>query len=149
MARLAAALFTVLALAGSAHAAQESATKLRAPTGLRAFLLRPNEAESHLFSRTPAFAWNPVRGAKTYQFALSTSPLFASSGLVWNGSTLTSPVASVPVTLPWITGEPYSLYARVRAIGPKGEIGAWSASFGFNMRWSNVPQPMLSGPGFV
>jgi hypothetical protein len=149
MARLAAALLTVLALAGSADAARQASAKLRAPTGLRAFLLRPNEAETHLFSRTPAFAWNPVRGAKTYQFVLSTSPLFAGSGLVWNNSTLTSPAASIPVTLPWITGEPYSLYARVRAIGPKGEIGAWSTSYGFNMRWSNVPQPMTSGTGFV
>jgi hypothetical protein len=149
MARLAAALFAVLTLAGAAEAAQQSATKLRAPTGLRAFLLRPNEAETHVFSRTPAFAWNPVRGAKTYEFTLSTSPLFASSGLVYASSTLTSPAASVPVTLPWISGEPYSLYARVRAIGPKGAIGTWSSSYGFNMRWSNVPQPMASGPGFI
>jgi hypothetical protein len=149
MARLAAAFLAMLTLAGAADAAQQSATKLRAPTGLRGFLLRPNEPETHVFSRTPAFAWNPVRGAKTYEFVLSTSPLFAGSGLVYANSALTSPAASVPLTLPWITGEPYSLYARVRAIGPKGAIGAWSTSYGFNMRWPTVPQPLASGPGFI
>jgi len=152
MARLAAALLTVLALAGSAGsatAAEQSAARLRAPSALHGFVLLPNEAETHMFSRTPAFAWNPVRGAKTYEFVLSTSPLFASSGLVWQSSALTSPAASVPLTLPWITGNPYSLYARVRAIGPKGEIGTWSEAYGFNMRWPNVPQPIASGPGFV
>ena len=33
------------------------------PDKLRGFELRPNEVPTHTFSRTPAFAWSPVRGA--------------------------------------------------------------------------------------
>ncbi len=30
---------------------------------------------------------------------------------------------SLPVALPWITGDPYSLYAQVRGIAPDGAKG--------------------------
>mgnify|MGYP000055865688 CR=1 FL=1 len=48
---------------------------------------------------------------------------------------------AVPVALPWMTGSPYAVYARVRAITPKG-VSGWSASFGFNVRWGGTPQPL-------
>ena len=35
---------------------------------------------------------------------------------------------------------------RVRAITRDG-VSRWSASFGFNIRWSNVPQPPVTYPG--
>jgi hypothetical protein len=122
---------------------------MTAPGKLHAFLLRSNETPANVFSRTPAFAWTPVRGAQRYEFLLSTTPLFTSSGLVWDDTTLTSPAAAVPVTLPWITGNPYSLYARVRAIAANGAVGPWSTSFGFNMQWSAVPTQLTGGPGYV
>ena len=68
---------------------------------------------------------------------------------MWDDTSLTSPAAAVPVTLPWITGNPYSLYARVRAIAANGAVGGWSELYGFNMRWSAVPTEQPSGPGYV
>ncbi len=53
-----------------------------------------------------------------------------------------TPAISPGVSLPWITGNPYSLYARVRAIAANGKDGVWSTPFGFNMRWRNKPAPL-------
>jgi hypothetical protein len=151
MARLAAAVLAVLALAAPAHAAQRSGARaeLAVPHGLRAFLLRADEQPGSVFSRTPSFAWNPVRGAKRYEFVLATSPTFAGNAIVWDDQSLTAPAAAVPVTLPWITGSPFSLYARVRAIAANGAVGGWSSMYGFNMRWGSVPDQLPGGPGYV
>ena len=66
------------------------------------------------------------------------------------GIKLTSPTATVPVSLPWMTGNPYALYARVRAIGSRGVAGRWSAAYGFNMRWRDRPTPLdPQFPGLV
>ena len=54
------------------------------PKGLHGFLLRPNEPQTHTFSRTPAFAWAPVRGAACYEFELATSRSFNESSIVWS-----------------------------------------------------------------
>ena len=71
------------------------------------------------FSRTPSFAWRPVRGATRYEFELSTSKRFrADNGVIWSSKTLTMPAAAVPISLPWITGP--SLYWHVRALGSRG-----------------------------
>ncbi len=58
------------------------------------------------------------------------------------------PAVSVDVALPWFTGNPYALHARVRAVTRFGPTG-WSKPFGFNMRWPNVPKPKPSAPGLV
>ena len=137
-ARLTAAFVAALAVAapaGSALAAN------RGPQGLHAFTLRANEPVVHTFSRTPSFAWNPVAGAVTYRFELSTSKNFSDSGIVWSSKGLKSPAVSVPISLPWMTGNPYSLFAHVRALTRRG-VTAWSAPFGFNMRWSATPVPV-------
>jgi hypothetical protein len=55
-----------------------------APKGLRGFALRPNESVTHTFSRTPAFAWSPVRGAACYEFELATSRTFDGSSVFWS-----------------------------------------------------------------
>jgi hypothetical protein len=123
-------------------------TQLSAPNGVKAFLLRADEPSGHTFSRTPAFAWQPVRGAVRYEFTLSTSQRFSDNAILWSAVDLRSPVASIPIALPWITGNPYSLYARVRAITRKGAT-QWSTPYGFNMRWGSVPTPMSSYPGLV
>ena len=58
--RLAATALALFAVAGTTFAGAATHTPA-APKNLRAFLLRPNEATTHVFSRTPAFAWSPVR----------------------------------------------------------------------------------------
>lgn len=152
---LVAVLFALLALVVGAPTA--SAKPPKAPKGLKAFLLRVNEPDAlynRNFPRTPAFAWRAVKGAKRYEFQVSTSENFADSALVYEdsmgGIKLTSPTATVPVSLPWMTGNPYALYARVRAIGPRGVAGRWSAAYGFNMRWRDRPTPLdPQFPGLV
>jgi hypothetical protein len=192
-----------------------------APTGLRGFLLSPAEPVSHVFSRTPAFAWIPTRGALCYEFELATSRKFGENAVVWSnvrygvkpgtgcaavdtsaasgtgsstGSTGTSagsatgttgatgssgatggtsaggtgsttattadpnvqtviqplrvPAVSVDIALPWFTGQPYALYAHVRAITTAGPTG-WSTPFAFNMRWPSIPTPLPTQPGLV
>ena len=114
-ARLAAAVAAALAVAlptAVAHAA--------APQNLHAFTFRTDEAVTHTFARTPSFAWNPVRGAKSYDFELATSRNFSDNGIVWSTSGIKSPAAALSLSLPWITGNPYSLYAHVRAVTRRG-----------------------------
>jgi len=136
-----------LALAGSAGAAvrQQPAT---APEGLRAFVLRADEPAARTYARTPSFAWRPVAGATSYEFQLATASTFRDNAIVWSATDLRSPTVAVPLTLPWITGAPYSLHARVRTvIGQR--VGRWSAPFGFNMRWGTTPQPLAGSPGLL
>ena len=135
----------MLALCGAAGARAAG----KGPTGLHAFMLRTNEPVVHTFSRTPSFGWNPVRGARRYQFELSTGPSFSDNSIVWSATNLRMPTVAVPISLPWITGNPYSLYAHVRAVTNRGS-GPWSAAFGFNMRWAAVPAPVTPNyPGLL
>ncbi len=93
----------VLAAAGATFAGA-AATRSATPTNLRAFLLRPDETGTHVFSRTPAFAWSPVRGARCYEFELATSKAFSQSSLIWSNVQYTvgrhSVCASVPASAP-------------------------------------------------
>ena len=120
-------IFAAALLVGTAHAATGGPA---APTGLNGFMLQVGEPETtppNTFQRTPSFAWNPVAGAIGYQFQISTSSAFRDNGTVYNTNTLTTPVAAPPIVLPWITGFPHSLYARVRATTADG-ISPWSAA---------------------
>lgn len=119
-----------------------------APKNLRAFLLRVDEPVAHSFPRTPSFAWTPVKGAIRYEFQLSTSNAFRENGIVYSDTSLTTPVAGPTLTLPWITGEPYALYARVRAV-LEDDTTDWSASFGFDVEPSKIPAPLPSPAGMV
>jgi hypothetical protein len=144
--RLTAAVFAALAVALPAHSAF-AATK--SPQELRGFMLRATEPVVHTFSRTPSFAWNPVAGATSYEFQLGTSKDFNENGIVWETEGVKSPAVAIPISLPWITGKPYSLYAHVRAVTRKGAT-PWSAAFGFNMRWATLPAPLTpSYPGLL
>jgi hypothetical protein len=179
----------VIALFGVLVATSASAAPPGAPKGLRGFELRPNEAATHTFSRTPAFAWSPVRGAACYEFELATSRTFDGSSVFWSnvaggaGSgrsckavTITAPASdeqassgdegagdevvttriapiripatSVNLVLPWFTGKPYALWARVRAVTTQGAT-TWSKPFGFNIRWESTPIPQVARPGLV
>ena len=143
---LAAVCFSLLTLASAA----EAATPVRgtAPTHLHGFLLRADEPVQDSFSRTPSFAWNPVAGAVRYQFQLATSSSFRENGLVYTSANLTTPVAAPTLTLPWITGSPHALFARVRAI-KRSSSTPWSAPFGFDMEPSAAPKPLPSEPGLL
>src|SRR3989442_14423077 len=90
-----------------------------------------------------------VRGVNRTQFELWTARPSASGGVLWSSKPPPAPAASLPIALPWISGTPYSLYAHVRAVAPDGSAGPWSDSFGFNMRWSNLPTPLSSPSGMI
>jgi len=140
--RFAAVVLAMLVFAPAASAG------LGAPSGLKPFLLRADEAPVHTFPRTPSFGWKPVRGAVRYEFELATKRKFTESTLIWRSDTLKVPTAAIPVSLPWMTGSPYALFAHVRAVTRRG-VTKWSAPYGFNMRWANLPQSEVSPPGLV
>ena len=124
-----------------------------APQDLHGFLLRENDKRktTHTFPRTPAFSWSHVKGARRYEFELSTSRSFADNGIVWR-SRPQAAVATVPITLPWVAGAKYSWFARVRAL-VGGEPSPWSKPFGFNLRPPSAPRSLSNGinpqPGMV
>ena len=129
------------------------ATTTGTPQNLHGFLLRENDAKKYTnrFPRTPAFSWTHVEGARRYEFQLSTSKSFAENAIVWTAKPRAA-VATIPITLPWITGAKYSWFARVRAI-VDGEPGEWSKKYGFNIRAPGAPRSLSSGvnvtPGMV
>jgi hypothetical protein len=140
--------FVAVALVPAAQTATPAA-----PTGLRAFLLRADEPVLDTFPRTPSFAWTPYARAKSYDFELATSKSFDDSTVVWStdgrAAALQVPAVAIPVALPWMTGNPYALYAHVRAHTTSG-VTKWSTPFGFNMRWRALPQQLLPTiPGLV
>jgi hypothetical protein len=155
--RLTAALLAALVLAPAAQA-RVDARKLTAPEGVRAFLLQADEPAQdpakRSFPRTPSFIWQPVPATVRYEFQLSTSDSFRESGIVWSAKDLTAPLVAPPLALPWISGRPYSLYARVRAVTRTGTT-PWTDDYGFNMRWRNegsakgVPDQLSSYPGLL
>ncbi|MBI4171513.1 MAG: hypothetical protein HY511_02010, partial [Actinobacteria bacterium] len=145
--RLLFVLIAILAVAGPAGGTTR-APAAGAPDGLHGFLLRVDESPSDVFSRTPSFAWNPVSGAVRYEFQLSTSGAFRESGIVYSDTSLTTPVAAPALTLPWITGTPHALYARVRAV-LEDTTTPWSDSFGFDMQPPAAPAPLTSYPGLL
>src|SRR3954451_18297555 len=116
------------------------------PTGLRGFLLRADEPTQDAFPRTPAFAWAPLAGARSYDFELSTSRTFDESAVVWStrsrAKPLRVPMIAIPLALPWMTGNPYALYAHVRA-RTASAVSRWSRPFGFNMSWKTLPEQVL------
>lgn len=130
-----------------------TATSVGTPQNLHGFLLRESDARRYTdsFPRTPAFSWTHVEGARRYEFELSTSKSFAANALVWTAKPRAA-VATVPITLPWITGARYSWFARVRAL-VDGEPGPWSKTYGFNIKPPAAPRSLSTGvnatPGMV
>jgi hypothetical protein len=163
MKRLAAALTTllVLVLAPQAAARGLSANSgplpyhapTAAPTGLHAFLLRPDEGQTPYYPRTPSFAWNPVsaRGG-SYEFELATSRTFTDANVLFTYDKLAIPALAIDHQLPWMTGVPYALWAHVRWVSADGKrVTPWSEPYGFNLRWrdSDYPQPESAPPGMI
>ncbi|MBX5473788.1 MAG: hypothetical protein IRZ20_02085, partial [Thermoleophilia bacterium] len=144
----AARLAFLLAPLGLALLAGSSQAAVRAPRDLHGFLLRADEPRATSFHRTPSFAWSPVPGALRYELQLSTSSTFRANGILYDDPSLATPVAAPPLTLPWITGSPHALYARVRAILPDGAT-PWSAPFGFDVTPPPPPTPLAGYPGLL
>ena len=143
---LLAVCFGLLTLAPAAEAAKP--VRRVAPANLHGFLLRADEPSGTSFTRTPAFAWNPVPGAVRYQFQLATSSTFRESGIVYSTGSLTTPVAAPTVMLPWITGNPHALFARARGVTASGTT-PWSKAFGFDMTPGPPPKPLPAAPGLL
>ena len=146
-------LLILLALAGVTLVPAAQTATPAGPSGLRAFLLRADEPVLDTFPRTPSFAWTPYLRAKSYDFELATSKGFDDSTIVWSTDSrktvLQVPAIAIPVALPWMTGNPYALYAHIRAHTASG-VTKWSTPFGFNMRWKALPQQLLPTiPGLV
>lgn len=148
--RLASLGLAVLAAAAlvSGSAFARDAASVQAPSSLKPFLLRASEPAVRDYPRTPSFSWAPVRGASRYEFQLSKTPNFQDGTIFWASSSLKSPAVAIPLTLPWMTGAPYAAYARVRAVTHNG-TSRWSPSYGFNIRWSDVPKQATSYPGLA
>ena len=146
-ARRALLLVALLALFAPGHA-RAAAQPIPAPLGLHGFLLRADEPLRESFPRTPSFAWAPVPGALRYEFELSTDEPFADIDRVWSGAVAKTPAISIPISLPWMTGKPYALYARVRAVMKNG-VSGWSQSFGFNMQPDSAPLKKKDEPGLL
>jgi len=141
--RLATVLVALVAV-GAAHAASGVPA---GPTGLHGFILEADETPTTTFHRTPAFAWDPVPGAVHYQFQITLSSPQRDNAVLYNTSSLSSPVAAPPVRLPWV-GAPFALYARVRATLSTGDVTSWSG-FYFTMTPPAPPRPLPSDPGLL
>ncbi|MGH3007816.1 MAG: hypothetical protein ACRDLM_00200 [Gaiellaceae bacterium] len=142
-------LACAFAALGAVGFADASTQAIPAPTGLHGFLLMASERSTTVFHRTPSFAWKPVRGADHYELQLSTSSTFRENGILYDDTTVLTPVAAPTLTLPWITGSPHSLYARVRAIFAGGKASPWGKPFGFDVVPPAAPTQLSSYPGLL
>jgi hypothetical protein len=135
-----------LVVASSAAGSTES---LRAPAGLHAFQYVTDEGikPDHTYAEMPAFAWTPTKGARNYEIQLATSRLFSDATLLYDKPT-SAPVASVQLQVPWMTGNPYALWVRVRSSSGT-RTSPWSTPFGFNTQWQNVPERRASPDGLI
>jgi hypothetical protein len=132
-------VLAAVALVWSASAAGSSAP-LPAPKGLHAFVYRADErvAPDHTYALMPAFAWSAVQGARMYDLQLATSKTFSDATTIYRNE-YQAPVASIQVQVPWMTGQPYALWVRVR-VHAGSRTSGWSRPFGFNTAWQAVPQ---------
>ncbi len=132
-----------------ASSAAGSSVPLKAPKSLHAFEYIADEGvrPDHTYTEMPAFAWAPVRGASKYELQLATSRRFNEATL-FSTSTTTVPVASIQVQVPWMTGNPYALWVRVRALSGS-RTSQWSTPFGFNTRWRTLPERRTSTDGLI
>lgn len=151
---LTAGLALALALVPSASSGlQTTGVAAGVPSALHGFLLRSDEPVTHIYSRTPSFAWSPVaEHSGHYQFELATSKAFQDGSIVFKDTKVQIPAETISRQLPWMVGQPYALWAHVRWISDNGMSATpWSAPFGFNMRWldQDVPQQWPAPDGLI
>ena len=100
-------------------------------------------------SRTPSFSWTPVRGAARYEFQLAKSPDFDESSIVCTRPPLKSPAVTIPMALPWMSGDPYAAYGRARARTAGGPRPGRSRSASTSW-WDTLPEAIVSSqPGLA
>ena len=97
----------------------------------------PRRSRGHR-SEVPPATSSSSRRRRTSRTARSSGPARRSR----------APPSRSRLTLPWMTGAPYAAYARVRAVTRNG-TSAWSAGYGFNIRWKDVPKQATSYPGLA
>ena len=141
------AVFALLAVLTITSVASSAAAPA-APANLHGFLLRADEGDADTFHRTPSFAWDPFPATVAYQFQLSMSSTFRENSVFYDVKGLKSPVVAPPLRLPWITGSPHSLYARVRATTNAGDVTPWT-EYGFDVVAPAAPKPVASDPGLL
>lgn len=137
------AVVTASSLVGTSTAAAT------APTGLHGFMLFAGESSTSTFHRNPSFAWQPVAGALSYELQVSTGSDFRQNGMAADITNLRTPIGAPTVTLPWITGSPHSLYARVRANFGHRNVSPWSADYGFDVVPPHAPSALPAAPGLL
>lgn len=150
MVRFAACSSFALVLASLVVASGPASVRVVAPTHLHGFVLRASEAvkADHTYTQMPAFAWEPVQGASRYQLQLATNRNFSDTSTLLDNGSLSVPVASIQLQVPWMTGSPYALWVHVRAV-VNGRPSAWSKPFGFNTSWQQVPKRLPSPAGLI
>jgi hypothetical protein len=152
MGRLALVVSMALVFAPLA-APQTRVPGIPAPRGLRAFELRADEPIGHTYPRTPSFSWQPVAAkGGHYDFELATSETFEDSSIVFKDTRVPIPAEAVARQLPWLTGDPYALWAHVRWVSNDGQRASpWSVPFGLNLQWraQDVPQQLPAPEGLV
>jgi hypothetical protein len=136
-----------LALAITSVAGGAASKTPATPTGLHPFRHVANDSSSGPYALMPAFAWNAVRDASSYELQLATSSVFSEATTLYDRS-YSAPVASVQLQLPWMTGKPFALWVRVRAIGG-GHVSLWSSPFGFNTSWEDKPKQLKAPDGLI
>jgi len=138
-----------VALACTATAVGASLQPPAAPPGLHALVYRADEPvkADHTYALMPAFAWKAVDGASNYELQLATSRTFSDATTLYDKS-FGAPVASIQLQVPWMTGKPYALWARVRVVA-NGQTSRWGAPFGFNTAWQAIPQRQDAPDGLI
>ncbi len=60
------------------------------------------------------------------------------------------PAETISRQLPWVTGDPYALWAHVRWISSDSQRATpWSVPFGINMQWLTVPTQLPAPEGLI
>ena len=126
-----------------------SAAGTASPTGLHGFMLYASEQQTSSFHRNPSFAWQTVPGAVTYELQVATASNFRENGMLADIKNLQTPVGAPTATLPWATGSPHSLYARVRAKFAGGAVSSWSADYGFDVVPPAAPSKIDTQSGML
>jgi hypothetical protein len=127
---LAAALGVALVWVGPAGAA------LGAPT-----LAGPNDGAA--VDLLPAFGWNPVAGASTYEFELS-----ADAGFNSDQANFQTKNTRATLFMPFYTLlNNGTYYWRVRAISSTGALGTWSEVRWLEMAWTGRPSLLAPDDG--
>jgi hypothetical protein len=132
-------------IAGPYQAVPRSFTKQWASPSNKPLLVSPSNSATVEFFDAPIFSWEPVIGASSYHFQISTSPAF--SNIVWDRSPITT------THQPEIKLSNATYYWRVIPLDPNNQAGTSSEIRSFNMGYNRVPTllepPNTSTPTFT